>query len=466
MPVPILLSMKVIRTNVVRATFDRQPRAVDPAGYNDATNPANWTATRATAGYIPRIARVSPANDPNFVAVRSAKTISNIPVTRHAFGACTLLDGRMFACGGATDATGTATTKDVEIFDPSTALWTKRADMPTTLFIHAAVTLADGTVLVFGGITLSGQASNLATWRYDPVADVWNVVGSLPAGMTYVTALRLLSGKVLAVGTSAGGANQHVATFDPATNVWTAQALPATTTGRGSLVMLASGKALLAGGDDNSGGAALAVTSIFDPVALTWVAGPSLGTARTFAPAITLTDGRVIITGGTNGRSSTTALQSAEVLDAAQVGWTALPNMITARYGHALGLNSDNTVIVPGGNAANVPIVKTETFSPVANNFTAAGDLPEAHGNKVDAYAEYGLYKLSSGPGSLLVAGYTSGGLVTGIVESYNESARTWGSGYNFVSAAPNANSVDLWFVTPLDRAVAFDIVPSTRILT
>ena len=55
----MLIAARAVRTNVLRATFDTAPRALDPSGYGDALNPRNWSLSRATgSGYAPIPVRV------------------------------------------------------------------------------------------------------------------------------------------------------------------------------------------------------------------------------------------------------------------------------------------------------------------------------------------------------------------------------------------------------------------------
>lgn len=58
MPAPVLIQLRALRTNVVRARFDVAPRALDSASFHDALNPRNWTVTRLGGGYAPPTVRV------------------------------------------------------------------------------------------------------------------------------------------------------------------------------------------------------------------------------------------------------------------------------------------------------------------------------------------------------------------------------------------------------------------------
>lgn len=58
MPATVLVEIRPIRTNVLRARFDKPPRAFDPSGYHDALNPRNWLIARIGGGFAPPSVRV------------------------------------------------------------------------------------------------------------------------------------------------------------------------------------------------------------------------------------------------------------------------------------------------------------------------------------------------------------------------------------------------------------------------
>lgn len=63
-------SVKLVRTNCLRATFAVAPKAFDSEGAHDARNPANWTLTRlGSSGFCPAIQRIDAVTDPPSLAV-------------------------------------------------------------------------------------------------------------------------------------------------------------------------------------------------------------------------------------------------------------------------------------------------------------------------------------------------------------------------------------------------------------
>lgn len=60
MPAAVLIDVRLVATSVVRATFDRAPRAFDPTAIHDALNPHNWTIAKLSLGYAPPVIRGEP----------------------------------------------------------------------------------------------------------------------------------------------------------------------------------------------------------------------------------------------------------------------------------------------------------------------------------------------------------------------------------------------------------------------
>jgi uncharacterized protein DUF6603/galactose oxidase-like protein len=141
------------------------------------------------------------------------------------------------------------------------------------------------------------------------------------------------------------------------------------------LVLLPTGRLLLAGGADPDG-AAVATTALFDPTGDSWSAGPALGVARQRHTTTRLPDGRVLVVGGQDAKSA--PLASAEVLDA--VRWTPAHELATARSGHTATLLRDGRVLVVGGTGTrdgqeDGALTSAELFDPSTGGWTATGSL-------------------------------------------------------------------------------------------
>ncbi|WP_083283182.1 kelch repeat-containing protein [Humibacillus sp. DSM 29435] len=138
-----------------------------------------------------------------------------------------LADGRVLVAGGVSSK---AVLSSSEVYDPGTGTWQAAADLPVAVADAAAVTLPDGTVLVAGG---AGTATEL----YNPATNVWTVGPPMPEP-TYSTtfAATLPNGHIFVLGDIA-------AEYNPANRTWRALgAAPAMTRpSNNDTTMLASG---------------------------------------------------------------------------------------------------------------------------------------------------------------------------------------------------------------------------------
>ncbi|MGI8686647.1 MAG: SBBP repeat-containing protein, partial [Acidimicrobiales bacterium] len=149
--------------------------------------------------------------------------------TRRAIHTATLLgNGRVLVAGGRT-CTGPPPascdsnffTGKAELYDPATRAWTATGDLALARHTGDAVLLADGRVLTAGGFGMAGapEDPNLSvTEIYDPATGAWSTAGPLNLARGRVILVRLLDGRVLAVG--GFGAARSSEVFDPATGAW------------------------------------------------------------------------------------------------------------------------------------------------------------------------------------------------------------------------------------------------------
>src|SRR5438128_489780 len=118
-----------------------------------------------------------------------------------------------------------------------------------------------------------------------------------------------------------------------AAGTWSATGSMATVRDLHTATLLASGKVLVAGGDNSSG--ALASAELYDPALGTWSATGSMATARDLHTATLLpSSGKVLVAGGFNG----SPLASAELYDPVAGSWVTTGGMNTARDYHTATL--------------------------------------------------------------------------------------------------------------------------------
>lgn len=163
------------------------------------------------------------------------------------------------------------------------------------------VTLADGRVLLAGGMDGRNQASATAE-LYDPSTGTWSGTGRMIEAREDASALRLPDGRVLMVGGAHSFAGRELPTaevFDPATGRWSGTAPMSEARMDPGVSLLSDGRVLVTGGSSPKGGfVALASAEIYDPATSTWSPAPSMATARYGHAAVVLADGSVLVVGG------------------------------------------------------------------------------------------------------------------------------------------------------------------------
>jgi centrosomal CEP192-like protein/Kelch motif protein/galactose oxidase-like protein len=253
---------------------------------------------------------------------------------REAFPAVVLSNGKVLVSGGA-DASG-APLAGAELYDPATGAWSSAGFLSVARYGHTATLLQSGKVLVTGGCAASTCSSDTAVSElYDPASNSWSTTGNLNTARSYHTTARLKTGKVLAIGGSAGSVTSSCELYDPSTGTWSNAA--------------------------------------------------STSVARYLNTATLLPDGKVLITGGTQSRFP---LNSAELYDPTANTWTLTGNMTTGRYAHTAALLGDGTVVVAGGEGqaiscgkactGYIPTAKAEIYNEATGKFTATANLSRA----------------------------------------------------------------------------------------
>ncbi|MBP2472763.1 hypothetical protein JOF53_001635 [Crossiella equi] len=145
----------------------------------------------------------------------------------HSDGLVRLVDGMVLAIGGE-DSRRTARA-EVGLYDPVSGRWELLAPLATPRRRNSATVLADGRVLVAGGLTGPREfpATGLADAElYDPATDTWTPAGRLAEPRFFHSASLLPDGRVLVIGgsTTRAGGYTMLATaelYDPELNSWT-----------------------------------------------------------------------------------------------------------------------------------------------------------------------------------------------------------------------------------------------------
>jgi hypothetical protein len=240
--------------------------------------------------------------------------------------------------------------------------------MGTARTSHTATLLADGTVLLAGGLGLSSAE------KYDPVTGKFTATaGSMSVARIGFTATLLKDGKVLITGGQASWGTAPYPTaelFDPSTGMFTATAGSMTVARIDhTATLLASGKVLITGGFNGS--TCVAASELFDPGTGSFTSTGALGTARSSHTATLLNSGKVLVTGGFNNA----ALATAELFDPGTGSFSSTGAMAAARVSHTAtllntGQNADKVLIAGGSNLATA-----EVYDPTIGSFSSTGPM-------------------------------------------------------------------------------------------
>jgi hypothetical protein len=281
--------------------------------------------------------------------------------------ATALADGRVLVIGGV-DGAGQPQAEAL-LLDAAGAGLTS-AGMGQPRAEHAAVRLPDGRVMAAGGTAVLGDPVSAlsSTDIYDPVQGKF-VFAPPMAARRHRPGLAYAGGHVLAVGDV--GAVPSAERFDPETSVWTTIAGPSATA-RADAVAVATGPglAVVVGGG--------VATDVYTPDAQVAAGEPfdavrSVPAARADHTVTTLADGTLLVVGGTSRVAA--ALASVEGYEANARLFTPRASLLRARADHAATNIGQGLVLVVGGRDGQGVVPDAELYDPTTDRWTAAGAL-------------------------------------------------------------------------------------------
>jgi N-acetylneuraminic acid mutarotase len=341
------------------------------------------------------------------VSYRERMRAIAVPFARSEHMAVRLNDGRVLVVGGRDESKQVA--RQIYVFDPSSEAFTAFGSIVTSGPLGSvAVTLADGNVLLVGGIPASafsnavlinaqtgavtptpsqphsrrvvGTGTRLAdgkvlfvggllaaggngdailiTTTPDPTAEIYDsatgaftvLPAALSVGRYGHTAVTANDGRVLVYGgDTENGQAAPPELYDPATGRFSLLVAPESNVRENhSAVKASDGGIWIIGGDDGTQLSALTSVIRFDPASTTFSHALDLATPRTLLGATALAD-RVLVAGGASDLVPNRIEQSSELIDATTKLRIAGPQMSATRYSFTMTPLSNGKVLILGG---------------------------------------------------------------------------------------------------------------------
>ncbi len=302
---------------------------------------------------------------------------------------------------------------------------------------------ATGDLYAIGGLGTSNKALSSVEY-YDPVADTWNTVASLPQAVYSATAASDGVGHIFVFGgdNASGQPLSTVYRYTIATNTWdTASDMPVAASGA-SAVYASYGMIYVIGGLSSSG--ALSSVNVYDPVIDQWSTETSLPNAVYDAAVVIDGSGNVDVAGGYNAAGIPVADVFTSPVGPAPTGLPATPTLVVGNNGAyfngapqplplaALGTDGqtpvDGTLVVTYNGSTTPPTVP--------GSYKVVAVFTSNDPNYTDT-ASYGTFVIDPAPPTITVTG---GGTFT----------------YNGQAHPITATVVGIDGVTPVSGTIAY----------
>jgi hypothetical protein len=291
--------------------------------------------------YSPTVLASAELYDPSTDGFSPA---GNMTIPRVFHTATLLADGRVLIAGGV--GPGDTWLANAELYDPSSGTFSATGAMNTARMSHTATLLNDGRVLMTAGedspVGANAELYDPLTGRFIPTSAYVGAVGA--CGCSPATLLS--DGKTLV------SSQQPAQLYDPVAGTFSrtgAMIEPDHTTA----TLLTDGTVLLSGGD---GDFFISLTAeLYDPVTGTFKFTHNMGARRAWHTATLLPDGTVLVAGGESQTCSGNAclfagsLASAELYDPSTGTFVPTGGMTEFREYHQATLLNDGRVLMTGG---------------------------------------------------------------------------------------------------------------------
>ena len=299
-------------------------------------------------------------NVTNLAAEENWTRKADMPTQRSSFDTC-IVNGKIYAIGGAIDGFGNLSVSTVEMYDPKTDTWERKADMPTPRS-GVSTSVVNGKIYAIGGLELKKfeidvilndeprkvkrrELKELPTVEmYDPITDTWTQKANMPTPRNTVTCV--VDGKIYAIGGTAFNNIKKkkpwrldtVEVYDPTTDTW-AKAKEMNHARDGAAISVVDGKIYIMGGTGwpqlpNHPGPYLSSVEMFNPKTNQWRDIGEMSEPKSGHSASAINGKIYVIGGGFRGNGLYIYLSTVEIYDPEADLWTQEPDMPMSKLGH------------------------------------------------------------------------------------------------------------------------------------
>jgi N-acetylneuraminic acid mutarotase len=248
--------------------------------------------------------------------------------------------------------------------------------MATKRCEHGAAALG-GKLYVIGGLS-NGEDTPLAEAEvFDPKADGWQPLPSMPTARKYFAAVAVAR-KVYAIGgfDDAYEFCDAVEAYDPLSGAWTQVASLPVARGYHTAAAV-DGKIYVLGGiiyDDEGEEVVTGRVVMYDPVADSWQQMAAMPTVR-YSHASAVMDSKIYVSGGftTLGELS----DAFEAYDPVTNTWATLASLSEVRADHASAAFDGKLYVFGGWASGGDRRDLVEVYGPASNSWARAADLPD-----------------------------------------------------------------------------------------